>query len=124
MVSDHWYYVVLSHVWYEAYVHLDGNLVWEQSLCLRSRVAARYPVDVEGWLEKILFQRFNTMAVADEPVNLHLFSHGGIVECLLQFREELAVFLVGDLSVAVEVLDRHLVAVRARLSGLCLSLHP
>src|SRR5207249_11254870 len=117
MVSDHWYYVVLSHVWYEAYVHLDGYLVWEESLCLRSRVAARYPVDVEGWLEKILFQRFNATAVADEPVNLHLLSYGGVVEGLLQFREELAVFLVRDLSVTVEILDRHLVAVRTRHRG-------
>ena len=117
MVSDHRYHVVLPHVRDEAYVHLDGYLVWEQSLCLRPRVTARNPVDVEGWLEKILFQRFNTMAVADEPVNLHLLSHGGIVECLLQFREELAVFLVGDLSVTVEILDRHLVAVRTRHCG-------
>src|SRR2546427_4680641 len=112
MVSDHRYHVVLPHVRNETYVHLDGNLVREQSLCLRSRVTARYPVDVEGWLEKILLQRFNTMAVADEPVNLHLLSYSGIVEGLLQLREELAVFLVGDLSVAVEVLNGDLVAVR------------
>src|SRR5213080_2909027 len=112
MVSDHRYHVVLSHVRYEAYVHLDGYLVWEQSLCLRSRVAARDPVDVEGWLKQILFQRFNAMAVADEPVNLHLLSHSHIAERLLQFRKELAVFLVRDLSMTVEILDRHLVAVR------------
>src|SRR2546426_6122021 len=57
------------------------------------------------------------MAVADEPVDLHLLSYGGVVEGLLQFREELAVFLVRDLSVTVEILDRHLVAVRTRHRG-------
>src|SRR5712691_9595470 len=112
MVSDHRYHVVLPHVRYEANVHLDCNLVWEQSLCLRSRVTARYSVDVQGWLKKILLQGFNTMAVADEPVDLHLLSYSGIVEGLLQLREELAVFLVGDLSVTVEVLNGNLVAIR------------
>src|SRR5436853_708611 len=117
MVSDHRYHVVLSHVRNEANVHLDGNLVWEQSLCLRSRVTARYPVDVEGRLKQILLQRFNTVAVAYEPVDLHLLSQGGIVECLLQLREKLAIFLVGNLSVTIEILDRYLVAVRTRHRG-------
>src|SRR2546429_31267 len=117
MVSDHRYHVLLPHVRYEANVHLDGNLVWEQGLCLRSRVTARYPVDVEGWLEKILLQRFNTVAVADETVDLHLFSDCGVVESLFQLWEDLAVFFVWHLSVTVEVLNRNLVAVRARHSG-------
>src|SRR2546426_10373736 len=117
MVSDHRYHVFLPHVRYEAYVHLYGNLVREQSLRLWSRVAARDPVDVEGWLEKIFFQRFNAVAVADEPVDLHLLSYSGIVEGLLQLREELAILLIRDLSVTVEVLDRHLVAIRTRHRG-------
>src|SRR5882762_915994 len=117
MVSDHRHYIVFPHVRDETNVHLDGNLVGEQSLRLRSRVTACDPVYVEGWLEKILLQRLNTMGVADEPVNLQLFLCRGIVECLLQLREELTIFLVWNLSVAVEVLNGDFVAVRACHSG-------
>src|SRR5438132_13645091 len=103
MVSDHRHYVIFPHVRNQANIHLDRNLVWEQSLCLRSRVAGCYAVDVEGGIKKILLQRFNTMGVADEPVDLHVLLDGGIVEGLLQLWEKLAVLLVRYLGVTVKV---------------------
>src|SRR5216684_6630704 len=123
MVSDHRHHVILPHVRYEANIHFDRNLVREQSLCLRSGVAAHYAVDVEGWIEKILLQRLDSVAVADEPVNFHLLPNGGIVEGPLQHGEKLTVLFVGNLSMTIEVLDGHLVAIRTRHRGQCLD-HP
>ena len=117
MVSDHRHHVILPHVRYKSNIDFDRDLVGEQSLCFRSRVAAHYAVDVEGWIEKILLQRLYSVAVADEPVNLQLLPDGSIVEGLLQLREKLTVLFAGNLSVAIEVLDGHLVAIRTRHRG-------
>src|SRR6266571_8594216 len=123
MVSDHWHHVILPHIWDQANINLDRDLVGEQSLCLWSCVAADYAVNVERGVEKILLQRLDTMSVTDEPVDFQLLSDGGIVEGLLQLREKLTVLFVGNLSVAIEVLDGHLVAIRTRHRGECLD-HP
>src|SRR5712664_2539364 len=114
MVSDHWHHVILPHVRYKANIHFDCNLVREQSLCLRSSIAAHNAIDVEGWIKKILLQRLYSVAVADEPVDLHLLPDGSIVEGLLQLRKQFTVLFVGNLSVAIEVLDGYLVAIRTR----------
>ena len=117
MVSDHRHHVVFPHVWYQANIHLDRDLVGEEGLCLGSCVAAYYAVDVEGWIKKILLQRLDTVSVADEPVDLHLFPNGSIVEGLLQLGQKLTVLLGRNLRVAVKVLDGHLVAVGTRHRG-------
>src|SRR5438309_4569601 len=98
MVSDHWHHVIPPHVRYEANIHFDRDLVREESLCLRSCIAADYAVDVEGWIKEILLQRLDAMRVADEPVDLQLLPDRCIVEGLLQLREKLAVLLVGNLD--------------------------
>src|SRR6266571_3718784 len=117
MVSDHRHHVILPHIRYEANIHFDRNLVRQQSLHLRSSVAAHYSIDVEGRIKKILLQRLYSVAVADEPVDLQLLPDGSIVEGLLQLRKKLTILLVGNLSVAIEVLDGHLVAMYSKLLG-------